>query len=144
MKAGTALAAWLSDRAAQARSHDAVEDCARHWGRQPLMTEIERQLDALPDRTPEAVLEVARDFMDRTADIEALMSDLLARSAADPFFRPPFHPMSSDIHTGLLLFHNDYLSLVLGITGVDQLAAKKAGPRGATSIGFTGIATLFR
>ena len=144
MKAGTALAAWLADREAQTRSHNAVEDCARHWSRQPLMTGIERQLAALPEQTPEAVLGVARAFMDCTADVEALMADVIARSAADPFFRPPFHPMSSDIHTGLLLFHNELLSIVLGVTGVDQLAAKKAGPRGATSIGFSGITTLFR
>jgi hypothetical protein len=144
MKAGTALAAWLADREAQRRSRNAVEDCARHWGRQPLMTEIERGLAALPARTPEAVLGVARAFMDRTQEVEALIADVIARSAADPFFRPPFHPMSSDIHSGLLLFHNADLSIALGVTGVDQLAAKKAGPRGATSIGFSGITTLFR
>ena len=38
MIAGAALAAWLADRDAQKRSHDKVEACARHWGRQPLMT----------------------------------------------------------------------------------------------------------
>src|SRR3954454_18693185 len=144
MIAGTALAAWLADRDAQKRSHDAVEACARHWSRRPLMTGLERALAELPDRTPEAVLEVARAFMDRIVEVDALFDDLQRSSCADPFFRPPFHPMSSDIHTGLLLFHNPDLSIALGVTGVDMLAAKKAGPRGATSIGFTGGTTLFR
>jgi hypothetical protein len=144
MIAGTALAAWLADRDAQKRSHAAVEACARHWSRQPLMTEIERGLAELDEKTPAAVLGVARAFMDRVEDVERLIRDFLAASARDPFFRPPFHPMSSDIHSGLLFFHNPDLSIALGTTGVDMLAAKKAGPRGATSIGLTGIVTLFR
>jgi hypothetical protein len=82
--------------------------------------------------------------MDRAEDLDALMGELLASAAGDPFFRPPFQPMSSDIHNAFLLYHNPDLSIALGATGVDMLAAKKAGPRGATSIGFTGVTTLFR
>jgi hypothetical protein len=108
------------------------------------MTETERLLHELPERTPEAVLGVARAFMHRTGDLDALMGELLALSAGDPFFRPPFQPMSSDIHDAFLLYHHPDLSIALGATGVDMLAAKKAGPRGATSIGFTGVTTLFR
>jgi hypothetical protein len=144
MIAGAALAAWLADRGAQQRSHAAVEACARHWSRQPLMTEVERQLADLDELSADAVLGVARDFMDKVDDIAVLMDELIASSGQDPFFRPPFHPMSSEIHTGLLLFHNPDLSIALGVSGVDMLAAKKAGKRGATSIGFTGVTTLFR
>lgn len=144
MIAGPALAAWLADRDAQKRSQDRVEACARHWGRQPLMTGLERELSELPEKTPEAVLRIARAFMDRTGDLDAMVDDLLTASAKDPFFRPPFHPMTNDIHTGLLLYHNPELSIALGVTGVDMLAAKKIGSRGPTSIGFTGITTLFR
>jgi hypothetical protein len=144
MIASAALAAWLADRDAQQLSHDAVEACARHWGRQPLMTELQRQLSALENPTTEQVLDAARSFMDRDADIALLVDDLIATSATDPFFRPPFHPVSSDIHTGMLLFHHSDLSIALGLTGVDSLAAKKAGPRGATSIGFTGLTLMFR
>jgi hypothetical protein len=144
MMSGPALSAWLADRAAQDRSHGGVEDCARRWSRHPLMTGLEQELAALPERTAEAVLAAARRFMDRSGDVDALMGDLITSSRADPFFRPPFHPLSSEIHTGLLLFHNADLSLAVGVTGVEMLAAKKAGPRGATSIGFSGQLTLFR
>jgi hypothetical protein len=144
MIAGAALAAWLADRDAQQSSHAAVETCARRWSRQPLMTEVERRLAELDEKTSEAVLAVARDFMDKKDEIAALMDELIVSSRQDPFFRPPFHPMSSEIHTGLLLFHNMDLSIALGVSGVDQLAAKKAGKRGATSIGFTGVNSLFR
>lgn len=144
MIAGTALAAWLADRDAQRRSLDKVEACARHWSRQPLMTETERALSELSEKTPEAVIDVARAFMDRTGDIDALMDDLMTSSAAHPFFRPPFHPISGEAHTGLLLYHHPDLSILLGVIGVDMVAAKKIGARGGTSIGFSGITTMFR
>lgn len=144
MIAGPALAAWLADRGAQKRSYDRIEACARHWGRQPLMTQVERELSELDEKTPEAVLRIARAFMNRTGDLDALMGDLLTASARDPFFRPPIHSISGDIHTGLLMYHNPELSIALGVTAVDMLAAKKVGARGVTSISFTGITTLFR
>ena len=143
MIAGAELAAWLRDATAQARSLAAVEACARRWSRQPLMTEIERALAALPERSAAAVLDVARSFMDKSDEVAAMMAELMASSRADPFFRPPFHPMSSEIHSGLLLFHNPDLSIALGVSGVDLLAAK-GGPRGPASINFSGITTMFR
>jgi hypothetical protein len=144
MIAGPALAAWLADRGAQKRSYDRVEACAQHWVRQPLMTQVEVELSELDEKTPEAVLRIARAFMDRTDDLGALLGDLLRASAKDPFFRPPFHSISGDIHTGLSMYHNPELSIALGVTAVDMLAARKGGARGVTSIGFTGITTLLR
>ena len=144
MIASEALAAWLADPEAHRRSYAGVDACVQRWSRHPLMTETERALVTLDERTPEAVLAIARAFMDRKDDLDALMHDLLVSSAADPFFRPPFQPMSSDIHNALLLYNHPDLSIGLCATGVDMLAAKKAGPRGATSIGFTGVTTLFR
>lgn len=144
MIASEALAAWLADPEAQRRSYEAVDNCSQRWGRHPLMTETERALATLRERTPEAVLAIARAFMDRTSDLNSLIHELLASSAADPFFRPPFRPMSSDIHKALLLYHHPDLSIGLAVSGVDMLAAKKAGPRGATSVAFPGMMTLFR
>lgn len=144
MIAGKALAAWLADRGAQKKSHDAIEACAEHWGRQPLMTQLERRLSELSEPGPAAVLAAARTFLDEEGEIARLIEALLAESAKDPFFRPPFHPLSSEIHTGLLLFHNPLLSIGLCVSGVDVLAAKKSGPRPPTSVGFAGISSLLR
>ena len=144
MIAGAALSAWLADPAAQQRSLDAVEKCAKEWGRHPLMTELERELSGLPKPMPEAILAAATRFLDRTGDISDLMRDLVRTARTNPYFRPPFHPVSSEIHTGLLLYHNPSLSIALGVTGADMLAAKKAGPRGATSVAFTGQLCLYR
>ncbi len=144
MIAGAALAAWLADRDAQQRSRDAVDAVSLTWARHSLMTDLETRLAALPERSAAAVLDAARAFIGREADIAALLSSMLAGSRADPFFRPPLHPVSSDVQAGLLLFHHRDLSISLGVSGADMLAAKKAGPRGASSISFTGITGLFR
>jgi hypothetical protein len=144
MIAGAALAVWLADRGAQQRSRDAVEAVSTTWAHHPLKTDLEMRLAALPERSAAAVLEAARSFVDREEDIAALLAAMRAGSRADPFFRPPFHPVSSDIQSGLLLFHNRDLSISLGVSSVDMLAAKKSGPRGAATISFTGSTGLFR
>jgi hypothetical protein len=145
MIAGSALAAWLADRGAQQRSFDGVDAVSATWGRHPLMTDLEARLAALPEpRSAAAVLDAARSFLDRVGDIAALMAAMRDASRADPFFRPPLHPLSSDVQSGLLLYHHRDLSISLGVSGIDMLAAKKAGPRGDASIGFTGITGLFR
>jgi hypothetical protein len=144
MIAGDALAAWIADPDHQKRSQEAIEALAREWSRHPMMTGLERRLSLQPDRSAAAVIEAARAFIDREDDVAAMMAQFIAASCADPFFRLPLHSMSSEIHTGLLLFHHPDLAIALGVSGVDMLAAKKAGPRGATSIGFSGVTTLFR
>ena len=141
---GAELAAWLADNHVQARSQEGVDDSARRWSVHPLMTRLERELTELSEPTPEAVLAAARRFIDQSEDIEGLVRDLIASSRAERFFRPPFYPVSSEIHTGLLLFHSNILSLALGVSGVELLAAKKSGKRGPTSIGLSGLVTLFR
>lgn len=144
MIAGAALAAWLSDREAQKRSHDRVEDSARYWSGEPLMADLERELSDLSEPSAAAVLAAARRFLDRSGEIEALMADLIGSSRSDPFFRPPFHPSVGEVHTALLLFHDPVLSIALAVSGVDSIAAKKAGRSGKASIGFNGMVTLFR
>lgn len=144
MIAGAALAAWLADRDAQKRAYDGVEACARKWSRHPLMNALERDMTLLQQRTPASVLQLARDFIDRADELDEMMAEMIALSRADPFFRPPMHPVSSEIHTGLLLYNHPDLSIALGVTGVDMLAAKKSVKNRAASIAFTGVTTLFR
>jgi hypothetical protein len=73
-----------------------------------------------------------------------MMLELIAISGADPFFRPPFHPLVNEVHNSLLLYHHPDLSISLGVTGVDMLAAKKTARTGPASINFTGYSTLLR
>ena len=144
MIAGAALSAWLADRDAQNSTLHAVEESAREWKRHPLMARLDAELAGLVDPTAEQVLDAARRFMDEQGEIEAMLRATLALNRIDPFYRPPFYPLTSDIHRGLLLVHNSLVSIALNVTGVDMLAAKKAGPRGATSVAFTGQLSLHR
>jgi hypothetical protein len=139
-----ALAHWLADGDAQAASLRRIHACARKYGADPLMCGLEHELAGLPERTPEALIHAARRFMDSGEALDALMRDLIAEARADPFFRPPFHPLSSEVHDSLLLYHHPDLSISLGVTGLDMLAAKKTGRRGPASINFTGFVTLLR
>ena len=141
---GAALAQWLADRDAQRDSRDRLDAAAHKWSVQPLMTQLEREVAELDPRTPEALLAAARRFMDRTAEIDAMMAELIAASRDDPFFRPPFHPLVNEVHNSLLLYHHPDLSISLGVTGVDMLAAKKTARSGPASINFTGYSTLLR
>lgn len=144
MIAGEKLAAWLRDPEGQMRSHAAVEAFVEQWSRAPLMGALTRDLEAMRDPTPAAIVERAREFFDAIPDIQELLDALIASSRADPFFIPPLHPLTSDIHSGLLLFHHHELSIGLGVTSIDQLAAKKARRSGPASVGFTGVWNLFR
>ena len=144
MIAGPALSAWLADRDAQKRSLAAVEAFAARWSLQPLMTQLERALSEMPERTPEAVLDAARTFLGKTDEIGLLMDQLIVASRKDPFFRPPLHRLVSEVHTGLLLFNNPDLSIALSTSSVDITAARKTNAHGPGSIGFTGVTNLFR
>lgn len=144
MIASEQLASWLGDRDRQVRSHADVQSFVESWSGSPLMGELHRDLEAMADPTPDQVLVAARTFLDRAGDLDALMQALIARAKADPFFIPPMHPLTSEIHNGLLLFHHKHLSIGMGVTGVDMLAAKKSKRRGPASIGFTGVWNLFR
>ena len=107
----------------------------------PLMTQLDREV---VEPSPSPSLLAAAPPMDRTAEIDAMMAELIAASREDPFFRPPFHPLVNEVHHSLLLYHHPELSISLGVTGVDMLAAKKTGRTGPASINLNGYSTLLR
>lgn len=144
MIAGVELAAWMVDPARQKLSTDAADAFARRWAERPLIADLRRELDSMPVKTAALARDAALRFMDRSAEIQALIDELVAAMAADPYFQPPFTPASSEIHTGIALIEDPTLSIAIGISGVDALAAKKSVKRGPVSINFTGLLTIFR
>jgi hypothetical protein len=144
MIASADLAAWLADRDAQLQSFRRLQTFVGEWSSAPLFGELERELAFMTPRTPEGVIAAARRFLDRTEELAEVMQAMIAACRADPFFVPGFHPLSSEIHSGLLLFNHEALSIGFGVTGVEMLAAKKAKRRGPASVGFTGVWNLFR
>ncbi len=144
MIVGTALAEWLANRDAQQLTSDAMDSSARKWARHPSLTELEAAVSAPGHKTPEALLAIARRYLDRSADIDELIRDMIAGARADPFFRPPFEALSNEIMQGLLLYHHANLLIALSVTRLDELAAKKAVKRRTGSINFAGHVTLMR
>ena len=141
---GAALADWLADGDAQRRSYAAVKAFSDRCLQQPLVPMLEREISELGERTPEALLAAARRFMDKTDALDTMMREMIALSRADPFFRPPFQPLSSEVQSSLLLYHHADLSISLGVASVDLLAAKKSERAAPQSINFTGYVSLMR
>jgi hypothetical protein len=144
MIVGNALEAWLGDPARQRRTQTAIDDFARAWRAGPVHQGFERALAALPEHSAEAIAEAMRLHFADTAWLDAFTGALADALAADPFFEPPFPPLNSDVHSGLLVFEDPRVSIAIGVTAAARLAAKKHGPRGATSIGFTGQLTVLK
>jgi hypothetical protein len=76
--------------------------------------------------------------------IASMLGGLIGAMRRDPFFDPPFRVVSSDVHNGLGIFEDDNVTIAAGVSHAGQLAAKKGGPRGPTSINFTGHVSLLK
>lgn len=141
---GPELSRWIADREAQRQTLARIEDSARKWVTHPLVQDVARDVREMSPRTPEKLLDAARRFLDRLAEFEVSFAEMVRHSSDDPFYRPPLAPVSSEIHSSLMLFDSPELSIGLGVTSVDNLAAKRIGRTGAASINFNGYVTLMR
>ena len=143
MYIGADLAAWLVDPGRQASGSKTAARLAQGWIEHPSVEALKRDLQAMETKTAQGVLAAAEAFMDR-ADLGALIRELIAPAAENPFFRPYFLVLATDIADGLVLYADPHVMISLGVTSADALAAKKSGKRGPTSIAFTGLTTVFR
>lgn len=134
---------WLSDPARQAVTQERVVAFSNRWLQHPLYTDTERQLTEA-NGSLDAVIAAARVFLQRDDDITALIDDLIAEAANDPFFSPPFSTPRTDLSTGIVLFESKALDITLNVISADALAAKKIANRGQGTIGFPGIVTVYR
>ena len=98
----------------------------------------------VPVRTAEAVAEAVRALFVDAGWVDRLLALLADAMRSDPFFEPPFRHINSDIHSGLIVFEDDLVSIAAGVSGAAQLAAKKKMKRGRTSIAFSGQLTVFK
>ena len=135
---------WLDDRDRQRRTQRAIEAAGRAWDQGPVQRRFDEAMAGLPARTAEAVAEAARALFADDAWVDRLIGTLVAPMQADPFFDPPFRAINSDIHSGLIVFEHDFVSIAAGVTMVTDLAAKKSARRGATSVAFSGRVSVLK
>ncbi|HEX8241575.1 MAG TPA: HEAT repeat domain-containing protein [Allosphingosinicella sp.] len=143
MIAGEALGAWLGDRRAQGDTAERMAAVAR---RIRLLPGLKRLRDGLEGRRHEragAVLELAETFVETPGAIADVLKMLIEAAGDDPYFRPPFSVVTSEVHCGLLLVDHPALSLTLGIMSADSIAAKRAERKGGASLTFTGRRSAF-
>ncbi|MEA3012068.1 MAG: hypothetical protein QOD42_613 [Sphingomonadales bacterium] len=145
MIVGKDLRRWLADRPRQRATEAAIEAFGREWGLGQTHRHFDEAFSAIAEPTAEKVADAACALFADEGWVDALVDGLAARLHADPYFRPPFRPLTTDIHSGLLVYEHPLVSIAAGISTAVQMAAKKTAPnRGATSVGFNGQYGVFK
>jgi len=145
MIVGEALKAWTRSLDGQRETQRAVDAFADQWGLGPVHRRFDEVLASLP--APVSAETVATAVAALFADdswVDTLVSGLADQMRADPFFNPPFRNLSNDLHSGLLVFEDERVSIAAGVTSALQMAVKKNNARGAASIGFSGQMGVYR
>jgi len=138
MTRANTLQNWLTDRDWQGRTQRDMEGFVRKWDRGAVQQSFSDAMKRLPSQSAEAVADAARDLLADDHWFDYLIESLATPMRTDPYFDPPFRPMSNDIHTGLIVFEDEHMSIAAGVTRFAELAARKTAKRGATSVGFSG------
>lgn len=144
MNVSEALAAWLASASARAATQAAMGRLAAEVAAMPAWVGLKRDLPAAVDAGAQAVLEMARGFIEDDAALAGFMNAAIAAAAADPFCRPPFRASRNEVQEGLVLFSHPALTIQLAMMSADALAIKRCSREGRASIVFTGQRTLFR
>ena len=132
------LREWATDPSRHRNSEAGVNAFAKAWNHGLFNRRISAAMAAVEGSTSVEVAEAIRQLFTEHDWIDALIAAISDEMRRDPFFVPPFRHLNSDVHQGLVVYEDDKVSIAMGVSGVAQLAAKKDGPRGATSIGFSG------
>jgi len=144
MIVGSELQDWLGDRERQRRTQAAVDAFRHDWNQGAVHRGFGAAMAALRTHdAPSVARAIEALFRDETW-IASMLGSLVEAMRRDPFFDPPFRVVSSDIHNGLGIFEDDNVTIAAGVSHAGQLAAKKSGPRGPTSINFTGHVSLLK
>lgn len=144
MIVGKDLEIWLGDRPSQRRTRAAVDAFARAWNDGPAHRAFGAALAGLDVPAAEDVAAVVENLLADDFWVDFLVDGLVEALGEDPYFDPPFAHLNSDIHNGLVVYEDDYVSIAAGVTSAHQLAAKKNAKGGARSIAFSGQLTLFK
>ncbi|MGE0178744.1 MAG: HEAT repeat domain-containing protein [Sphingomonas sp.] len=138
------LKGWLDDRAAQWRTEQAARRFARDWSASSPHRDFDAAMATLGDADPMAVAQAARALLDDDSWVDALIGRLADEMRADAYFEAPFRALRSDIHSGLLIYEDDHLTIAAGVSRLSRLAERKLAGNGKGSIHFSGQISVLR
>ncbi len=137
------LAAWAADRRRQRDTSDAASRLALAWGRGPIHRRFSETFDAVADDS-DAVAAAARALFAEDGWLDSLIATLAVEMRHNRFFEPPFRALNSDLHTGLIVYEDDKVTIAAGVSRAAQLAARKTARRAAASVNFTGQVSVLK
>lgn len=135
---------WLAEPARQRATQNSIEAYAHAWRRGPVWRLFEAALGENDAHDAEAIARIAATVFADDGWTDTLIDSLCEQLRSDPMFRPPLRVLSNELLTGLLVYENGQVSIAASIIDRAQLAAKKSGPRGPTSINFLGRLSVFK
>ena len=143
-KAGESLENWLACRSAQRSTQARIDGCGKRWSRSAVHQRFDAAMSRLPEESAEAVAAAASALFADPLWLDELIGTLASELAGDPFFEPPFPPLHTDVHQGLVVFQDPRVMIAAGTTDIGPIAARKSARRGPTSVGFIGRLTVLK
>ena len=144
MRVGPELRGWLGDREAQRHARANADIFATAWNTGPANEGFIEAMAQLADRSATAITETLCALFNDNFALDALVEELGKALRQDPFFEPPCRQLNSEIHSGLMLFEDEHVSIAAGVTDVARLAGKKRKQGGRGSIAFSGHVEVFK
>jgi hypothetical protein len=141
---GDELRAWVIDQDRQQTARRKAYAVAARWAEGAVHQQFSRAMGAVRQRSAEAVIAKMQQLFGEDGWADTLIGTLAEAMRDDPFFEPPFRYLHSDVHTGLIVYEDDLVSVAAGICPAAELAAKKNGTRDRTSIAFSGQVSLLK
>lgn len=138
-----ALAEWLGDGSARASTERAMQALSAEIAALPAFAALRERLASAGGIGSDAVLALARAFIEDDGGIDGLIGAALAAAKSDPMCRPPLRSSRNDVQDGLLLFSHPLLVVQLAVLDADALAIRRSSD-GLPPVSFTGQRTLFR
>jgi hypothetical protein len=142
MRVGPELRQWLDDREAQRRARADADRFTTAWNAGPIHRLFADATASAEPPTAEAVADAIAPLFRDQRIVEAVLDALAEPLRDDPFFQPSFRHLNSEIHSGLILYEDERVSVAAGVTDVARLAGKKRRTRGRGSIAFSGQVEL--
>nr|MDQ4087041.1 HEAT repeat domain-containing protein [Pseudomonadota bacterium] len=117
---------------------------AARWAEGPVHRRFAEAMRALPAPRAEAVADAIRTIFADDGWVDALVATLARAMREDPFFAVPFRHINSDVHTGVIVYEDDKVSIAAGVSQAPLLAAKKNRARGSLSVAFSGQVSVMK